>query len=40
MAIVLGAAGVTSVTQQKIGQADAKYRGMPKGDHHCDGCVN
>jgi hypothetical protein len=26
--------------QQKLSQADAKYQTTPKGDQHCDGCVN
>ncbi len=36
------AAAVVSQTaaQQKISQADAKYQTTPKGDQHCDGCVN
>jgi hypothetical protein len=29
-----------AAAQQKISQADAKYQGAPKGDQHCDGCVN
>jgi len=29
-----------AAAQQKISQADAKYQGTPKGDQHCDGCVN
>ena len=29
-----------SAAQQKISQADAKYQATPKGDLHCDGCVN
>ena len=44
-ALALGtAAAATAVSQaaaqQKISQADAKYQGTPKGDQHCDGCVN
>ena len=36
------AAAVVSQTaaQQKLSQADAKYQTTPKGDQHCDGCVN
>ena len=38
------AAAATAVSQaaaqQKISQADAKYQGAPKGDQHCDGCIN
>ena len=26
--------------QQKLSQTDAKYQTTPKGDQHCDGCVN
>lgn len=26
--------------QQKISRADAKYQDTPKGNQHCDGCVN
>jgi hypothetical protein len=44
-ALSLGAATATTMVsqtaaQQKISQADAKYQAMPKGDLHCDGCVN
>jgi hypothetical protein len=44
-ALSLGAATATAVVsqtaaQQKISQADAKYQATPKGDLHCDGCVN
>ena len=48
-AVALGAAAIAAaiatavsqaVAQQKISQADAKYQGTPKGDQHCDGCVN
>ena len=44
-ALPLGAATATAVVsqtaaQQKISQADAKYQATPKGDLHCDGCVN
>ena len=44
-ALALGAAAAATavsqaVAQQKISQADAKYQATPKGDLHCDGCVN
>ena len=44
-ALALGAAAIATAVsqaaaQQKIGQADAKYQGAPKGDQHCGGCVN
>jgi hypothetical protein len=44
-ALSLGAATATAAVsqtaaQQKISQADAKYQATPKGDLHCDGCVN
>ena len=44
-AFALGAAAIATAisqaaAQQKIGQADAKYQGTPKGDQHCDGCIN
>jgi hypothetical protein len=44
-ALTFGAATIAAsvsqaVAQQKIGQADAKYQGTPKGDQHCSGCVN
>ncbi len=44
-ALALGAAAAaTAVTQaaaqEKLSQADAKYQGTPKGEQHCDGCVN
>jgi hypothetical protein len=44
-ALALGAAAIPTAVpqaaaQQKISQADAKYQGTPKGDQHCDGCVN
>jgi hypothetical protein len=44
-ALTLGAAAIATAVsqaaaQQKIGQADAKYQGTPKGDQHCAGCVN
>jgi hypothetical protein len=29
-----------AVAQQKLSQTDAKYQTMPRGDQHCDGCVN
>jgi hypothetical protein len=44
-ALALGAAAIATAVsqaaaQQKIGQADAQYQGTPKGDLHCDGCIN
>jgi hypothetical protein len=43
-ALALGAAAAaTAVSQaaaEKISQADAKYQATPKGEQHCDGCVN
>jgi hypothetical protein len=44
-ALALGAAAIATAVsqaaaQQKLGQADAKYQGAPKGDQHCDGCIN
>jgi hypothetical protein len=44
-ALALGAAAAATAispapAQQKISQADAKYQGTPKGDQHCDVCVN
>jgi hypothetical protein len=44
-ALALGAAAAATavsqaVAQQKISQADAKYQGTPKGNQHCEGCVN
>jgi hypothetical protein len=43
--LALGAAAIATAVpqaaaQQKIGQADATYQGAPKGDQHCDGCIN
>jgi High potential iron-sulfur protein len=47
--IALGAAVATAATralaqqvlaQQKVSQADAKYQGQPKGQQHCDNCIN
>jgi hypothetical protein len=43
--LALGAAAaVTAVTrasaQQKVSQADAKYQREPKGQQHCDNCIN
>ena len=39
-----GAAIATAISQaaaqQKIGHADAKYQGTPKGQQRCDGCTN
>jgi hypothetical protein len=45
VALTLGTAAIATAVsraaaQQKISQADAKYQGTPKGDRHCDGCVN
>ena len=44
-ALALGAAAIAAavsqaVAQQKISQADAKYQGTPKGNQHCDACIN
>jgi hypothetical protein len=44
-ALSLGAGTAAAVVsqaaaQQKISRADAKYQTTPKGDQHCDGCVN
>jgi hypothetical protein len=44
-ALSLGAATAAAVVspasaQRKLSQADAKYQTTPKGDQHCDGCVN
>ena len=44
-ALALGAAAAATAispapAQQKISQADAKYQGTPKGEQHCDVCVN
>jgi hypothetical protein len=44
-ALALGAAAAATVVsqaaaQEKISQADAKYQTTPKGEQHCDGCVN
>ena len=44
-ALALGAAATAAVAsqanaQEKLPQADAKYQATPKGDLHCDGCVN
>ena len=44
-ALALGAAATATVAsqataQEKLPQADAKYQATPKGDLHCDGCVN
>jgi high potential iron-sulfur protein len=42
--LALGAAAATAATrasaQQKVSQADAKYQGEPKGQQHCDNCIN
>jgi hypothetical protein len=29
-----------AAAQQKLSQTDAKYQTTPKGEQHCDGCVN
>src|SRR5579862_1170429 len=29
-----------AAAQQKLSQADAKYQTTPRGEQHCDGCVN
>jgi hypothetical protein len=44
-AFALGSAAIAAAVsqaaaQQKISQADANYQGTPKGNLHCDGCVN
>jgi hypothetical protein len=44
-ALALGAAAAATAAspaaaQEKISQADAKYQATPKGEQHCDGCVN
>ena len=44
-ALSLGAATVATMVSQaaaqvKLSQVDAKYQTTPKGDQHCDGCVN
>ncbi len=39
-AAVAATAVSQAAAQQKISQADAKYQATPKGDQHCDGCVN
>ena len=43
-ALALGAAAAATASpaaaQEKISQADAKYQATPKGEQHCDGCVN
>jgi len=36
----ISAAVSQAVAQQKISQADANYQGTPKGNLHCDGCIN
>lgn len=42
--LALGAAAATTATralaQQKVSQADAKYQGQPKGQQHCENCIN
>ncbi len=37
---VIATAISQAAAQQKIGQADAQYQPTPKGNQHCDGCVN
>jgi hypothetical protein len=44
-ALALGAVATAvavspAAAQQKISQEEAKYQGTPKGNQHCDGCVN
>ena len=44
-ALALGAAAAATAVspaaaQQKISQTDAQYQGTPKGDQHCDRCIN
>ena len=44
-ALTLGVAAIATAVspaaaQQKISQADAKYQGTPKGNQHCDACIN
>ena len=39
-AAAIAAAVSPAAAQQKIGQADAKYQGAPKGDQRCDRCIN
>jgi hypothetical protein len=44
-ALALGAAAIAAAVsqaaaQEKISQADAKYQGTPKGNQHCDACIN
>jgi len=44
-ALALGAAAAATAVsqaaaQQKITQKDAQYQGTPKGNQHCDGCIN
>ena len=44
-ALALGAAAAATAAspaaaQEKVSQADAKYQATPKGEQHCDGCVN
>jgi len=44
-ALALGAAAAAmavpqAAAQLKIGQADAKYQGTPKGDQRCSDCFN
>jgi hypothetical protein len=39
-AVATAAAVSPAGAQQKISQEKAKYQGAPKGNQHCDGCVN
>jgi hypothetical protein len=39
-AVATAAAVSQAVAQQKISPEEAKYQGTPKGNQHCDGCVN
>jgi pyruvate/2-oxoglutarate dehydrogenase complex dihydrolipoamide dehydrogenase (E3) component len=39
-AVATAAAVSPALAQQKISQGEAKYQGTPKGNQHCDGCVN
>jgi len=36
----IAAAASQAAAQQKINQADANYQGTPKGNLHCDACLN
>jgi hypothetical protein len=44
-ALALGAAATAAAipqaaAQEKISQGEAKYQGTPRGNQHCDACVN